>query len=122
MIDADFFLQVQGRDAIIDLRGLPAEIVAFLEEHRFKVLSVRGAADGMEIVEKVLGFIGVPSGPFPGRCPEGLGSEGSVHAAIGGVCFDGGVAGIVLATGASVPPGLEPLFTRRNVTVLSVAF
>ncbi len=122
VIDADFFLQVNDRDAVIDLRGLPSEIVFFLDEHRFKVLELSNVKDGMEMVEKVLEFTATPSGLFPEHCPPGLGAAGSVHASVPGICFERGEKGSVLVIPFSVPSKLEALFSRKNMTVLSLSF
>ena len=122
VIDADFYLQVNGRDAVIDLRGLPPEIVSFLNENRFMVLPLSGVTDGVAAAEKVLRFIEVPSGSFPEHCIAGLGVEGNVEVSVRGACFDAGEAGTVLVISSPLPAQLEPLFARRNVTVLSIAF
>jgi len=59
VINADFLLNVEGKDAIIDLTGLEPNMVSLLREHQFLVLSLAGEEDPSSLVSKTLKFLGV---------------------------------------------------------------
>jgi hypothetical protein len=122
LIDTDFLLRVLDHDSVIDLRGLQPEIISFLNDHNVRVLLLSGITDGMEIMKKVLQFAEISSNPFPENCSEGLGSAGNVQVSLQGRCFQNSGGGFVLVTPYSVPPQLKPLFSRKDITVLSISF
>jgi len=60
MVSADFMISRGGKDYIIDFSGLSKEMVSFLIDHKFNVLSVSGYEDEpKEIARKVLSFLGI---------------------------------------------------------------
>ncbi len=59
VINADFLLNVEGKDAIIDLTGLEPGMVSLLREHQFLVLSLAGEEDPSSLVSKTLKFLDV---------------------------------------------------------------
>lgn len=58
-IKADIFLNINGKDCIIDLKGLGEDIIALLKEHGFGVLSLSGEKDPSMVMTKTLDFFGI---------------------------------------------------------------
>ena len=65
IIKADFLLSANGRDAIIDVSGLPKESISFFLEHQFQILSLSGEKKPLLILSKVLDFLGTKFDPTP---------------------------------------------------------
>jgi hypothetical protein len=59
VINADFLLNMDGKDYIIDLTGLDDQFTSLLKEHQFSVLSLAGEKDPLHIVSSTLKFLGV---------------------------------------------------------------
>lgn len=59
VINADFLLNMDGKDSIIDLTGLDDHITSLLKEHQFSVLSLAGEKDPLHTVSSTLKFLGV---------------------------------------------------------------
>lgn len=57
VIEADFVFDVHGRDHIIDMSGLDPEIVALLNEHGFRVLSLSEQEESFAVVTRTLDFL-----------------------------------------------------------------
>lgn len=66
-IKADLFLNVNGRDCIIDLKGLGEDITTLLMDHHFSVLSLSEEKEPSMIAAKILDLLDVPfdSKPHP---------------------------------------------------------
>ncbi len=60
IIKADFFFRHNGMDAIVDLGSLDHTLISFLEEHRFKVLSLKDQKDLFAGAKQILTFLGYP--------------------------------------------------------------
>lgn len=65
IIKADFLVNVDGAECIIDFAGLEPEIVSFLKDHHFRVLSLGEADDPLTVTTRVLGFLLIPFDPSP---------------------------------------------------------
>ena len=59
IIRADFSVNINGRDHIIDLSGLGTDILSLLREHQFMVHSISDNETSSDIVTGVLGFLGI---------------------------------------------------------------
>ena len=60
MVSAEFMINRGGKNYIIDLSGLSEEMISFLADHKFNVLSMAGyEEDPTEIARKIFSFLGV---------------------------------------------------------------
>ena len=59
VVKADYFFNRNGKDCIIDLKGIGDDISGMLKEHSFSVLSLSGEHDLYVLTEKILGFLGI---------------------------------------------------------------
>jgi hypothetical protein len=59
IVKADFFLNLDGKDSIIDLTGLGPEVLSLLTEHRFRVLPLSSEQTPSAVLSKTLGFLGI---------------------------------------------------------------
>jgi LysM repeat protein len=57
IIEADFFLKLHGKDAIINLGDLDQKVIDFLQTHRFQVLTLADEKEPLELVKKTLKFL-----------------------------------------------------------------
>ena len=59
IVKADYHFKRKGKDCIIDLSGLGADIVNILKEHKFLVLSLASEPDVHKFIGKTLDFLGM---------------------------------------------------------------
>jgi hypothetical protein len=123
IVTADFFLKVEGRDAIIALSDLGPEVISFLREHRFSVLSLAGEKDSLSIVSKMLEFIGVPfdTGQHEFAAARRKGSEG-IRLSLPGTVFSDKDGKSVLATPLSLPREIAVFLSQRGYRILFLSF
>ncbi len=119
IITADFFLKVKGRDAIIALTDLGPEVISFLREHRFSVLSLAGEKDSLSIVSKTLEFIGVPfdTGPHDFTAAERDDSK-DIVLSLPGTVFSDKDGKPILATPLSLPREIAGFLSRKGYRIL----
>jgi LysM repeat protein len=121
-INADFLLNIKGRDAIIDMTGLDPEIISFLKEHRFLILSLAAEKKSLAMVEKTLEFLGVQSdaGPHSFMATSGDDSKNITLSMPGIVFFDpNGKA--ILATPLSLPDEIVTFLSLKGYQVFVLA-
>ena len=118
-IKADFFLNVRGRDCIIDLNGLGADIISLLEEHHFLVLSVPMDENPMVIVTKTLNFIGVKSESKPHAFMAADRNESrNIRLMIQGVSFKNENGQNVFTTPVFLPQEIASFLSQKGYRVL----
>ena len=59
IIKADYFFKRNGKNCIIDLNGLGAEIITILAEHDYAVLPLSDEPEAYKLTAKILGFLGI---------------------------------------------------------------
>jgi LysM repeat protein len=59
IVPADYYFKRNGKDCIIDLNGIGADIVNILKEHKFLVLPLSGEPDAQKLAGKTLDFLGI---------------------------------------------------------------
>jgi hypothetical protein len=121
VIKADFFLQIKGRDAIIDVTGLAPEITSLLEEHQFLTLSLAGERDPLSMVSRTLDFLGVQSekGPHSFLAANRDDSK-NVRLTLQGVVFPDAKGTSVLGTPLSLPIEIVAFLSTRAYRVLQL--
>ena len=118
IIKADFFLNLDGKDRIIDLGGLDSEIVSLLEEHQFMVLSLRGEKDPAIILKKVFGFIGVQFDSSPHSFMAADRDETrNIRLTIPGIIFKDKGGQAFIATRLILPREIERFLSRKGYRV-----
>ena len=122
MIKADFFLYVDGKDSIIDCKGIGPDIVPLLKEYKVSVLSLANEEDPALIVSRTLDFIGVKfdSKPHP-FTTAGKEDSKNFKLTIPGIVFRGNNGQNVFASHLRLPDDIAGFLSRRGYKVLSLA-
>lgn len=122
VIKADFFLNVKGKDSIIDVTGLSPNMVSFLEEHQFGVLTVSREDGGEAILTKLLNFLDVPfsAGPhdFNAAVKE---KAANIKLSIPGIIFSDADGQPILATPLEMPPEITAFLSQKGMKTLILA-
>lgn len=119
IVKADFFLNINGRDCIIDLSGLGPDIITLLKEHQFLVLAISGEKSSTVVVTKTLEFLGVEfdSKPHPFLATDRADSN-NIKLMIPGIIFQDSNAQNIFATHLRLPPEIINFLTRKGYRVL----
>jgi LysM repeat protein len=122
MIKADFFLYVDGKDSIIDFRGIGPDIVPLLKEYRVSVLSLTNEEDPARMVSRILDFIGVKfdSKPHP-FTTAGKEDSKNFKLTIPGIVFRDNHGQNVFACHLKLPEDIAGFLSRQGYKVLSLA-
>ncbi len=123
IVTADFFLKVKGRDAIIALTNLGPEVISFLGEHQFSVLSLAGEKEPLAIVSKTLEFIGVPfdTGPHDFMAAKRDDSK-NIRLSLPGNVFSDKDGKPVLVSPLSLPREIAVFLSHRGYRILVLSF
>jgi hypothetical protein len=123
IVTADFFLKVKGSDAIIALTDLGPEVISFLREHKFSVLSLAGEKDSLAIVSKMLEFIGIQfdTGPHEFTAAKRDDSK-NIRLSLPGTVFSDKDENQVLATPLSLPREIAVFLSQRGYRILVLSF
>ncbi|MCD6296709.1 MAG: LysM peptidoglycan-binding domain-containing protein [Deltaproteobacteria bacterium] len=123
IVTADIFLKVKGSDAIIALTDLGTEVISFLGEHRFSVLSLFGEKDPLAIVSKTLEFIGVPfdTGPHDFTAAKRDDSK-NIRLSLPGNVFSDKDGKPVLVSPLSLPREIAIFLSQRGYRILVLSF
>jgi hypothetical protein len=118
---ADFLLEVNGRDCIIDLKGLEPDIATLLEEHQFRVLLLDGDKDPSSIVSKTLGLLGVQfdSKPHDFMAAE-RDQQKNVRLTIPGIVFQANSGKNIFATPLEIPDDIALFLSQRGYDILNL--
>ena len=122
IIRADFFLKLHGKDAIIDLEGIGPDLVALLEEHQIKTLSLAGEEDRSSILRNTLEFLGVPldSSPHDFMASE-RGEQRNIRLTIRGIVFQDKEGQSILATHLNIPEEIALFLSQRGYHLLRLS-
>ncbi len=119
IINADFFLNIKGRDAIIDITSLAPEIISFLKEHGFLVLSLAGERDPLDMVTKTLKFLDVQFDSSPHSFMTRSGdSPRNISLTLPGLVFAKPQGKGVLVTPQQIPEEIERFLSRMGYEIL----
>jgi len=122
IIRADFFLKVRGKDAIIDLEGIGPDMIALLEEHQLKILSLAGEEDPSSILRDTLEFLGIPidSRPHDFMAAE-RGEQKDIRLTIRGIVFQDEEGRNILATHLNIPEEIALFLSQRGYHLLRLS-
>lgn len=121
MIKADFLMNIQGKDAIIDFSGLGPEIISLLQEHRFAVLSLKGEKDPLALASRTLQFLGIdfdaePRAFMAANRPESR----NIRMTIPGITFFDSSGRPVFVTPLDLPDALAGFLSQKGYKVLGL--
>lgn len=121
VMKADFLLKVNGRDCIIDLKGLEPDIASLLEEHQFRVLLLAGDKDPSSIVAKTLDLLGVQ---FDSKPHDFMAAERdrqkNVRLTINGIVFQANSGKNIFATPLEIPDDIALFLSQRGYDILNL--
>ena len=122
IINADFLLNIRGKDAIIDMKGLAPDMISFLKEHQFSILSLAGEKRSLAMVSKTLEFLGVQStsGPQSFKATSRDDSN-NITLSMPGIVFLDQQGNSILATPLSLPDEIVAFLSLKGYQVLVVA-
>ncbi len=121
IIKADLFFRNGGKDTIIDLSGLGEDLISFLNEHQFQVLSLSGQNPSIEMVAKVLNFLGVPNDEgvhsFMGADRD---SSRNIKISVKGVVFSDPEKRAIFAIPNGLPIELQAFLHEKGFRLLEI--
>ncbi|MCP4683480.1 MAG: LysM peptidoglycan-binding domain-containing protein [Desulfobacterales bacterium] len=123
MVNADFLVNIKGRDAIIDLSGLDDEIISFLKSHKFSVLSLAGKKEPLDIIAKTLEFLGIQFDPGPYTFfADTKDDSGNISLTFPGIVFPDSRKDNVIATPLDLPDEISILLSQKGLKFLTLNF
>jgi len=106
-VKADFFMNRGGRDCVIDCTGLGADILRFLEKHRFRTLTLGSFKDAQRLLERLLAYLEVPFTPGPYRIPAAQREDSrNILLEIPGLTFRNAQGEVIFASKLELPAGI----------------
>jgi len=123
VIRADFSFKIKGKDAVIILTELRPEVVSFLKEHQFSILSLAGEKDPLAIVSKTLRFLGInfDAGPLTFMATKRDESKNIKFNVPGGIFLDA-LGNSILATPLALPDDIAAFLSKRGHKILVLSF
>jgi LysM repeat protein len=122
LVNADFFLYVGGKEAIIDCSGLGEDTLALLRDQGIPVLSLHDEKDPSLAVSRVLEFIGVQfdSKPHPFMA-AGKGETMNIKMTIPGIVFQDDRGQNIFASHLRLPDEIVDFLSKMGYKVLNLA-
>ena len=122
IINADFFLRTKGKNAIIDMTGLGPEIISFLKEHQFLVLSLAGEKDPLAMIIKALSFLNVQFDPGPHHFMATTRDDSrNIQLTLPGIIFSDNHGKAILATKLNIPHEIAAFLSEKGYCVLDLS-
>ncbi len=121
VVKADFLLNIEGKDCIIDISGLGTDIQALLKDHNFKVLSLAQTRDPALGLSMILDFIGIQfdADPHPFLATSRVDSR-NINIIIPGITFQDREGQAILATHLGLPDDLARFLNRKGFQILTL--
>jgi len=121
IVKADFFLNKDGRDCIIDLSGLGTEIISLLKEHQFSVLTLSSEEDPSIIVKKTIDFLGLKSDSEPHTfIATSRDDSKNIRFTIPGISFQDKDGQNIFATHLIIPQEMVNFLSQKGYKILSL--
>jgi hypothetical protein len=121
VMKADFLFEANGKDCIIDLKGMEPDIANLLKEHRFSVLLLAGDKDPSSIVSKTLDLLGVQ---FDSKPHDFMAAERdhqkNVRLTIPGIVFQANSGKNIFATPLEIPDDIALFLSQRGYDILNL--
>lgn len=122
IINADFFLRIKGKDAIIDVTGLEPKIISFLREHQFQVLSLAGEKDPLAVVIKALEFLNIQFDPGPHHFMVTTKDDSrNIRLTLPGIIFSDNHGKAILATKLNIPDEIAAFLSEKGYSILDLS-
>jgi hypothetical protein len=122
IVKADFLLQVDGREAIIDFKGLGPDVISLLRERRYEVLSLAQEVYPPGMVSQILKFIGVQYDADPHAfMATPRDASKNISMTIPGIVFQDNQGRNVFASQLTLPDEIAGFLTRKGYKILSLA-
>jgi len=122
IINADFFLRTKGKNAIIDMTGLGPEIISFLKEHQFLVLSLAGEKDPLAMIIKTLRFLNVQFDPGPHHFMATTRDDSrNIQLTLPGIIFSDNHGKAILATKLNIPDEIAAFLSEKGYCILDLS-
>ena len=117
-VKADYLLNIEDRNAIIDMNGLGPDIVALLNEHQYQVLSLANDLPSA-IVTKTLDFLGIEydPGPHPFLAADRDESK-NIRLMIPGIVFKDNKGQSIFATHLTLYPEIISFLSQKGYSIL----
>jgi hypothetical protein len=121
LVEADFFLHLAGKEAIIDCSGLGEETLSLLRDQGVSVLSLHDEKNPSFAVSRVLEFIGVKfdSKPHPFMAAS-RGETRNVRMTIPGIVFQDNRGQNIFASDLKLPDEIVGFLSKRGYRVLNL--
>jgi hypothetical protein len=121
VVTADYYLKIKGKNAIIDLTGMSAQLTAYLADQGLRVLDLTTVGSPMDTVIKTLTFCGVTYNPGPHPFTATAGDKSrNVGMIIPGVVFSDRRGKKVLASQRELSDNLVAFLTRKGYRYLAL--
>jgi len=119
IVKADFILDIDGKDSIIDLKGLGPDIIALLKKHKYQVLSLSNETSSSAIVTRTLEFLGVEfdSVPHPFLAADRAEST-NIRLMIPGIVFKNNKDQSIFATHLNLTPEIISFLSQKGYRIL----
>jgi hypothetical protein len=119
IVKADFILDIDDKDFIIDLKGLGPDIIALLKEHQYQVLSLSNEKSSSAIVTRTLEFLDIEfdSGPHPFLAADRAEST-NIRLMIPGIVFRDSKAQSIFATHLGLTPEIISFLSQKGYRIL----
>ena len=121
VVKADFLLNINGKDCIIDFTGLGADVQGLLKDQGFMVLSVADTRDPAVALARVLEMLGVKCNtePHPFLATSRVDTR-NIKITIPGVTFEDSDGQKILATHLMLPDELAGFLNRKGYQILTL--
>lgn len=117
----DFLLENKGNNIIMDLTGMAPEIISLLKKRGFKVLSLAGEKDPLDITERVLGILDIECDTGPhGFTATARPMTKNIKITIPGIVFTDSQGDRILATHLNLAEEIKALCTDEGYKILSL--
>jgi hypothetical protein len=122
IVKADFLLPMDGKNGIIDFRGLGPDVVALLREHHYEVLPLARETYPPAVVSQILKFIGVQFDADPHAfMATPRDASKNISVTIPGIVFQDNRGRNVFASQLALPNEIAGFLTRKGYKILSLA-
>ena len=122
IINADFSLRVKGKNAIINITGLEPEIISFLKENQFLVLSLAGEKDPLTMIIKTLRFLNLDFDPGPHHFMATTRDDSrNIQLTLPGIIFSDNHGKAILATKLNIPDEITAFLSEKGYCILDLS-
>ncbi|MFH1624713.1 MAG: LysM peptidoglycan-binding domain-containing protein [Pseudomonadota bacterium] len=115
----DFLVNINGKEAVVDLRGLEPEIASLLKERGFLHLSLVDEEEPLKVVARTLQFLRTPYSAGPHTFIIAKWDESrQITLTIQGIIFSGPKGEVVLATSTTLPIEISAYLSQKGYKIL----